>query len=364
MRLRTMRTQQYQEFQAQDDETRRGVFTQAASRVGITEFLAEKDYWVCRVLDILMREPPWIPKRFFKGGTSLSKGYGYIERFSEDVDIVFNRHSLKDENGRKFQGNDDPADPDAQLSNNQRRDRFDELLAACGRHMAGPLTDKLARLLPECRIVLSDADGQTLFVRYPSLFMDVDLDADEAEDVDYFRPRIKIEGGARSAQSPATERRVAPYIQAELQGRLDLAIEKVTMISPERTFLEKISIIHGINCGFRDQNRLPRDRDRISRHFYDIAKMSQVQAGQRAMSDQELLADVREHNQLAFRRAWARYDELNFGQVQIVPQAGIIEVLRRDYVRMQDMMFGERPTFDWILARLQEVDERMNPQAA
>ena len=89
--------------------------------------------------------------------------------------------------------------------------------------------------------------------------------------------------------------------------------------------------------------------------------MNQVRAGQRAMGNPDLLADVREHNQLAFPSAWRRHDELVFGQLQIIPPNEVRDVLRRDYARMQDMMFGERPTFDWILERLGEIDARMNP---
>ena len=359
-----MKTKEYERFQAQDVEARRGVFAETAARIGITEFLAEKDFWVCRILDIIMREPPWTPKRFFKGGTSLSKGFGIIERFSEDIDIVFNRHSLACEAGHKFKGDFDPADPDAPFASNaRRRGRFDELQAACGRHVQGPLMSKLERLLPECRIGPSD-DIQTLFARYPSLFMEVDLDAEEEEDAGYFLPRVKIEGGARSAQAPATEKTVAPYIQTELEGVFDLRVEKVTIIAPERTFLEKISIIHGLNCGFRDQDRLPEDRDRASRHFHDVAKMSQIPIGQRAMGNRDLLDDVREHNKLAFPSAWRRHDELVPGHIQIIPPEDMREVLRRDYGRMQDMMFGERPSFEWIIDCLQEVDALMNPRQA
>lgn len=363
-----MRTKQYEEFQSKPEEDRRGVFTQTARRLGITEFLSEKDFWVCRILDILMKEPPWAPKRFFKGGTSLSKGYGYIDRFSEDIDIVFNRHSLECENGQKFKGDLDPANPDAQFlggdgkpSNKKREARFDELQAACGRHISGAIKEKLEKLLPECAVVPSPEEAQTLYVRYPSLFVQVDLDAEEDEDQGYFLPRVKIEGGARSAQAPATERPIAPYIQKELEGRLELGFSTVTMISPERTFLEKIANIHGRNCRYRDQSVLPADRDRMSRHYYDVARMSQLAVGKRAMKNKTLLDDVREHDKLAFRSAWRKHDELVHGTFQITPARATVEVLRRDYERMQDMMFGERPTIGWVLARIEEIDTAMNP---
>ena len=364
-----MRIKQYEEFQSQKEEDRRGVFTQTARRLGITEFLAEKDFWVCRTLDILMKEPPWAPKRFFKGGTSLSKGYGYIDRFSEDIDIVFNRHALECENGYKFKGDLDPANAAAQFlgadgkpSNKKREARFDELQAACGKHISGAIKEKLEKHLPECRVVPSQAEPQTLYVRYPSLFVQVDFDAEQDEDQGYFLPRVKVEGGARSAQAPAAEKAVAPYIQRELAGRLDLGFSTVTMISPERTFLEKIANIHGYNCRYRDQKLLPVDRDRMSRHYYDVAKMSQVAAGKRAMKNKALLDDVREHDKLAFRSAWRKHDELVYGKLQVIPGAEMVEVLKRDYGKMQDMMFGERPTMDWILARMKEINVAMNPK--
>jgi len=214
--------------------------------------------------------------------------------------------------------------------------------------------------LPECRIVASPNEAQTLFVRYPSLFVAVDFDVEEDEDQGYFLPRIKIEGGARSAQAPSTERPVAPYIQSELGGTLQLGMTTVTMISPERTFLEKIAIIHGRNCRFRDEQRLPEDRDRMSRHFYDVAKMSQLAVGRRAMKNRALLDDVREHDKLAFRSAWRKHDELVPGSVQVVPSPQMSDVVRRDYVRMQDMMYGNRPAFDWILQCMRDIDAVMN----
>ncbi len=352
-----MRTQEYETFQAQSEDTRRGVFTATSRRLGITEFLAEKDYWVCRVIDIIMKEPPWVPKKYFKGGTSLSKGFGYIQRFSEDVDIVFNRHSLSCDERRKFQGDDDPADPNACFpSRNMREARFDKLKDACANHMQGPLQQKLERLLPECEIAVSENDPQTLFVQYPTLF-----GGGPGEDENnYFQPSIKVEGGARSAQSPSVNRAIAPYIQEEVSGTLDLTINAVTMIAPVRTFLEKVSIIHGINCRFRDEDRLPRDRDRVSRHAYDLARLAQCAAGRQAVCNRALLEDVRQHNQLAFRSAWRRHEQLVPGQILLRMAPEVANAMRQDYVRMQDMMFGERPDWDWVAEQIDQVHQSIN----
>ncbi|MFT3732849.1 MAG: nucleotidyl transferase AbiEii/AbiGii toxin family protein [Hyphomicrobium sp.] len=362
-----MRKREYERFQAQSADDRRGVFTETARRIGISDFLAEKDYWVCRVIDLVMKEPPWAPKRFFKGGTSLSKGFGIIERFSEDIDIVFNRHTLKCDEGIAFKGDFDPADPevvflgnDGRPSQKKREQRFEKLQDACGRFISGPMKDKLSRALPECRVVTSCEEPQTLFVRYPSLFVEANLDAQEDDEHGYFLPRVKIEGGARSAQSPSVERPVVPYVQHELGNGLNLEISNVTMISPARTFLEKIAIVHGHNCRFRDDARVPGDRNRLSRHYSDLARLSLHPMGRRAMRNAELLDDVREHDKLAFRSAWRKHDELHHGRLQIMPANEVRQVLEQDYARMQDMMYGDRQDFNWVMDRLREIDTVMN----
>jgi len=88
--------------------------------------------------------------------------------------------------------------------------------------------------------------------------------------------------------------------------------------------------------------------------------MSALNVGALAMKNRALLDDVREHDKLAFRSAWRKHDEFVHGSIQIIPSAAMCDVIKSDYAQMQDMMFGQRPSFDWILERMKAIDAAMN----
>lgn len=144
------------------------------------------------------------PRLLFKGGTSLSKVYDAIQRFSEDVDITVFRQDIE------FSGNTDPANP--ALSNNQRRKLVEALVGRTADFIQSDLCLSLEESLHDCRVRLDpdDTEGMTLLVEYDSLY---ETGADS-----YVRPRIKIEGGARSALEPHSLQSVSPYIQSQLEG--------------------------------------------------------------------------------------------------------------------------------------------------
>ena len=99
-------------------------------------------------------------------------------------------------------------------------------------------------------------------------------------------------------------------------------------------------ILHGAHCGFRDTGRLPADKDRISRHYYDVAVITATDVGRSALVDTSLLDAVRDHNLMAFRQAWKRFEEAVPGSVRLVPQAGLRAVIEQDYRAMQGMILG------------------------
>jgi hypothetical protein len=290
----------------------------------------------------LFKGLPRQPKLFFKGGTSLSKGYGLIRRFSEDIDIVFSRNGLLLGHERDpFVGG---------LSAKKRKERFETLTEICAQHVGRKMKARLATLMPSCEVQVSENDPATLELRYPSLF---------PQDA-YLRPFVKVECGARGALEPIEVRTIAPYVQDLLEMRLDLTTPKVTLIAARRTFWEKALILHGIYCGYRDGGRTPDDANPISRHYYDLAMMAGAKQGKAAVMDVDLLADVREHKILAFKRSWEKLEEAMPGQVHLVPQAEIQPLLEADFARMAGMMFGDPPSFDWVLARLAELEAEIN----
>ena len=311
----------------------------------------EKDFWVCLVLDALFnRLPEGHPRLLFKGGTSLSKAFGLIKRFSEDIDLVVFRDGLG------FEGERDPTVA-SRLSNKKRAALFKVLGAACRGYIREDLRTALARRIDElssgCQVVPDegDADGQTLFIEYPTLF--------PSGEVAYVAPRVKIEAGARSALDPSQDGMVTPYIAHELAD-WSFASGGIRVIAPERTYWEKLLILHGAHCGYRDAGRLPADRDRISRHYYDVSVITATEVGRSALVDRDLLDAVRNHNLVAFRQAWKRFEEAVPGSVRLVPQAGLRAVIEQDYRAMQGMILGEGPDFGWVTDQLRHAEAAIN----
>ena len=176
-------------FLALPDQDRRDIFEAAASRLDTLPSYVEKDFWVCLVLDSLYHGiPDGHPKLLFKGGTSLSKAFGLIHRFSEDIDLVVHRSSLG------FEGQRDPTVATS-MSNNKRAALFKELKASCGAYVQGDLrtalTTRFGEITEGCHVGpdQDDVDRQTLFVEYPTLY--------PSSDVAYVAPRVRIEAGAK-----------------------------------------------------------------------------------------------------------------------------------------------------------------------
>ncbi len=195
-------------FLALPEQERRDVFAAAARRLNTAPGYVEKDFWACLVLETLFnRLPAGHPQLLFKGGTSLSKVFGLIRRFSEDIDLVVHRDGLG------FAGDRDPTIATG-LSNKRRSALFDELARACSRYVLGGLKAALEAaiggLAEGCAIEADpdDAGGQTLLVAYPSLY--------PGGDASYVPPRVKIEAGARSAMEPGVTRAVSPYVASDL----------------------------------------------------------------------------------------------------------------------------------------------------
>jgi hypothetical protein len=201
------------------------VFLATANRLGAPVGNIEKDFWVCWTLDALYHQlPKSQPRLLFKGGTSLSKAYGLIQRFSEDIDVTVYRDDL-----------DQAASVEEleTLSNKKRRAKLDAIRDACRAYIAGPLRESLAALVADAtsgaaRIEIDDADpdGQTLLVHYPEV---------EPRDGAYVRPVVRIESGAKSALDPNERATIRPYVADDVRA-LDLTVPDVTTIKAERTF--------------------------------------------------------------------------------------------------------------------------------
>ena len=340
-----------EDFLALPDSTKRDAFLQTSNDLLSQPPYIEKDVWSCFLLDVIFnRLPDDHPRLLFKGGTSLSKAHGLIDRFSEDIDLTVWRTDLG------FEDHNDPTTA-TDFSNTKRKIIFEDLRSKCSKYIHGEFRDALLseirNVSEECRIYpdKSDGSGQTVLVHYPSVYS-------HSADV-YVAPEIKLEGGARSALEPNSIRSISPYIANDMSD-WNLRVDGISTFAPERTYWDKLIILHGLHCGFRDADRLPTGKDRISRHYYDAAMISNSEIRQIAFDNLDLLDAVRSHNQIAFRQAWKRLEQAVPGTIRLVPQPELREVIERDYEAMRDMFLGEPPEFEWIMDRLRETEAIVN----
>lgn len=329
-------------------EERLDLFLTTAARLGTTVQNVEKDFWVCWTLDALFNGlEPGGPRLLFKGGTSLSKGYGLIERFSEDIDITVFREDIDAATS--------VADLEA-LSRSKRDKRLESIRAACQSFIGGTLKaqlEGLAARLPVASNPLrvtpdeSDADGQTLLLEYPAV----------SDHDPYVRPAVKIEAGAKSALDPHTPLSVRPYIADDLPG-FDLTVPNVTTVDPVRTFWDKVLILHSLRRSFEARGALRGGGQRISRHYYDVDRMLRTEIGQRAASDRAMAIDCGRHERMFFSRTGQ--DTAVPGSFALVPPPAMLELVRADYQAMAVMIFGDVPAFDTVIANIATLEAIVN----
>jgi hypothetical protein len=205
----------------------------ARSRLGSATII-EKDFWVCWTLQRIFSSPT-LPGPLFKGGTSLSKVYKIIERFSEDVDIVLDRHALG------FTGEQDPPNI---AGTNKRNRKLDELASKCSETVQGSILDELQQSFRSILGVTgwkisedpADADRRSLLFAYP-----LGLEADLYGVGTYIRPVVRLEFGCRGDVWPSflEQQSIQPYTADALPGLLARPTTEVHVLRPERTFWEK-----------------------------------------------------------------------------------------------------------------------------
>lgn len=324
---------------AQLPETQRmELFRQTAAQRGMTEQIVEKDFWVCWVLKQLF-ESSLKDRIIFKGGTSLSKVYGLIERFSEDIDLILN-----------WTGNP-LGDPMARMSRNKRRKFNEDLLAwgnKCIQDEIFPVVQAFCGDLCTAVLEMGKTGDAIIAIQYPQAF---------AADL-YLRPEIRLEIGALAAWDPHQTSIIKSYA-AEQYPRIFTEPEvSVQVTSAARTFWEKATILH-TEAGRPESGSF---RPRYSRHYYDMVMLARDPAVKaQAFADLPLLARVVEFKQLFYSGSnWLAYDLAKPGTFRLLPPEHFIDALREDYAQMRNMIYGEYPPFEQIIAELDALLNEIN----
>jgi hypothetical protein len=293
----------------------------------LLRLVVEKDFWACWTLSQLFGWPDLAAHLIFKGGTSLSKVYGAIRRFSEDVDVSL---------GREWLGFGGGHDPERAKSSKQRRERLEKLSGACQDRIRDVVLPGLRARARETigaggwDVSISPDDPQTVLFHYP-------VSISGASPTGYLRPEVKIEAGARSDDWPAEMRTLRPYVANAYADRIPGAAVSVRVLSAERTFWEKATILHAE--AHRDPAKATPARH--SRHYSDLAVLAEHEIGRRALADDGLRARVVAHKQVFFAAAWARYDTAVPGTFRLIPDQRRLADLERDYRDMREMFFEE-----------------------
>lgn len=327
------------------------LFRETAAAKGLPPVPIEKDFWVCWTLKHLFAledQPPLI----FKGGTSLSKAYGVIERFSEDIDLAFDRAAF---------GFTEERDPENAPSGNAADRLIDELQGVCITHIETSLLPALQErvgdvLTEEWTLEVSRDDKQAVHFRYPP-----SLDNSEYGAIGYVRPQVLLELGARSDQWPAEKRIVRSYAAEEFPDFFETATCEPNTLDARRTFWEKVTLLHALQ---NRPNLEERHVSRQSRHYYDLYMLAQSPTRAAAIQDLDLLRRVTAHKSVFFKRGWARYTDAVNGKLRLVPHEELEKMARRDYGSMEEMFFNTPPNFDDILTELVSLEQKVNDQLA
>lgn len=325
---------------------REAYFDATAATLKIPSQIIEKDFWVVWILERLFSLSELKDHITFKGGTSLSKVYGVIQRFSEDVDLSIEK---------EFFGFDKFNDPENAPSKKKQRAMLSDLAAACSDYVQNKLVIILRRVISETlgtsdawqlEIDMEDPDGQTLQFKYPST----------TKENAYIRPSVKIELGARAEHWPVSQYKIQSYVKSVLQDKVDEIDVLVKVLEAKRTFWEKATILH-------QYAHLPHDKKlppRISRHYYDFYCLLNSKTKPDAIKNSELLDRVASHKSIYFASAWANYKAAQQGSLKLVPPPHILEGLEKDFSLMKDMFFGAIPDWPLILKTINEFETEFN----
>lgn len=322
-----------------DEKQKLAVLEQVGNQIGLPAFAVEKDWWVCIILKAVFQSK-YADSIIFKGGTSLSKAYGVIERFSEDIDLVIDRHLL---------GFD-------QLTSNSQ---IKKLRKISGGFIINEFREELIYQLnvlgvnPEkYEIRYNDkvddtSDPNTLEVYYESVV---------SASSPYIEKRILLEMGARSLTEPSEKRSIIPFIDEQYQdSSFRLSSTEVLVVVPTRTFIEKVLLLH-------EEFSKPIDRirtDRLTRHLYDLEKLMDTEYGLRAIEDQELFTTIVHHRKTVTPIRGMDYSNHKRDTLNLIPPSEKLKDWKLDYKTMQDnMIVGESLTWSKLVERIREIEKR------
>ena len=320
-------------------ERRMELLNQATELTGLPEIAIEKDWWVTLALKASF-DLKYSPSIVFKGGTSLSKGWNLIERFSEDIDLAIDK---------KFFGFD------GDISKSQIKNLRKKSCEFISTNFLDDLTKLFTewKAIDECElnaqpITDSDKDPQVIEIHYNSVF----------DKSDYLPQRVLIEVSSRSLMEPSENREINSILSAAFPDQ-SFATEpfSISTVLPQRTFLEKIFLLHEEFSQDTVKIRI----DRLSRHLYDLEKLMDTKHGKAGLSDSDLYKGIVTHREKFNPIRGLDYSNHIPSKIKIIPPDTVINEWEMDYqVMTQNMIYGDPLNFDKLIKRIRELQKRIN----
>lgn len=332
---------------------RADLFNMTADKMLLPAVLVEKDFWVCWTLEQLFAFPNARDHFIFKGGTSLSKGWKAIERFSEDIDISFDRDWLG------FSGDKSPQNAPSKTK------RKEILRMALPKACAAKIGDEIMPFLVKaCREQLgetgwilkldpADKNNETILFSYPTT-------TGNSLGNDYVLRVVKIECGTSTEGWPVEMRQVVPYVAEQFPKAAASVPLTIPMLSIERTFWEKATILHAEAHRLEETHVLVR----YSRHYADVVALSQLDVGRKSLLRDDILARVVAHKMIFFDSGWYEMEKAVRGTFRLLPSAKHLKELEADYRAMRPMYFKAPPPWSEIVETLRALETEINKSTA
>lgn len=319
------------------EQNKQNIFGEIAKKLKLPSAAIEKDWWVMRTLEMVFTTEI-ATHTVFKGGTSLSKAWNLIERFSEDIDLSLDRKFLG------FKG---------EMTNSQVK----KLREHSFKYISEKFFPLLNKTFTEAGynevelelidVTANDNDPLKIAVNYPVV----------TEKSAYLQPRVIVEIGSRSLIEPFTEKLFSSMVGEHFGGR-PFADKPVSIptVNPERTFLEKIFLLH-------EEYQKPSGKmkiDRLSRHLYDLEKIMDTAFSAKALEDKDLYWHIVDHRKIFSRIPGVDYSNHTPDKINIIPPAEIIDAWAKDYDAMTSyMIYGEAKKFEVLIKRIQVLQDRV-----
>ena len=315
------------------------LFQATAISMGMQPNVIEKDFWVCFMIDHLFHDCKYQNAFVFKGGTSLSKAYHVIERFSEDIDLIFD--------WRNIANNVDPWDERSRT----KQDQFNKQInAEAAKFYKEELVPQLNREMEEKLgegkwIAIDDEDEMVVNFNYPQIF--------EAE---YLRSCVRLEIGPLAEWVPSHETVITPFAAEKYPALFEQKDTSVLTIDVERTFWEKLTILHKI-ANFPEEKPLP---VRYARHLYDVYNMGNSWVKESAFRRKELLEKDVAFKQKFYYAKGAHYETATLGSIMLAPGENLRKALEEDYQAMRNVIYGKMPEYEEMIDFLKQLEEEVH----